>query len=45
MREVIEGGGYPQPARRVIEAEDTGPDEGFEFGLRCVLDGVGALAD
>ncbi|MBL1087834.1 MULTISPECIES: TetR/AcrR family transcriptional regulator [Streptomyces] len=45
MRKVIEGGGYPQLARRVIEAEDTGPDELFEFGLRCVLDGVGALAD
>ncbi|MEU6413381.1 TetR/AcrR family transcriptional regulator C-terminal domain-containing protein [Microbispora sp. NPDC046933] len=42
IREVIAGGAYPQFARRVAEADDAGPDERFEFGLECVLDGVEA---
>ncbi|WP_030801191.1 TetR/AcrR family transcriptional regulator C-terminal domain-containing protein [Streptomyces sp. NRRL S-337] len=45
IREVVESGAYPQFARRVIEAAETGPDDQFEFGLRCILDGVGALID
>ncbi|MEU9116979.1 TetR/AcrR family transcriptional regulator C-terminal domain-containing protein [Streptomyces sp. NPDC048483] len=42
LREVIESGRYPQFARRVVEAEDAAPEEQFEFGLACVLDGVAA---
>ncbi|WP_345634924.1 TetR/AcrR family transcriptional regulator [Rugosimonospora acidiphila] len=42
IRQVIEGGGYPQFARQVIEAEDRTFAERFEFGLACLLDGIGA---
>ncbi|MER6950129.1 TetR/AcrR family transcriptional regulator [Nonomuraea sp. NPDC000554] len=42
IREVIDSGAYPQFARRVIEAEDSTPDERFAFGLACVLDGAEA---
>jgi hypothetical protein len=44
IREVIESGAYPQFARRVTEAEDPDPEQRFEFGLACVLDGVAARA-
>ncbi|MFJ9853907.1 TetR/AcrR family transcriptional regulator C-terminal domain-containing protein [Streptomyces sp. NPDC101150] len=39
---MVESGRYPQFARRVVEAEDPTPEERFEFGLACVLDGVAA---
>ncbi|MEU8437219.1 TetR/AcrR family transcriptional regulator [Streptomyces sp. NPDC029216] len=42
IREVIADGTYPQFARRVTEAEDADPEERFDFGLACVLDGVAA---
>jgi AcrR family transcriptional regulator len=42
IREVIASGAYPQFARRVLEAEEAGPEERFDFGLACVLDGVAA---
>jgi AcrR family transcriptional regulator len=42
LREVIASGAYPQFARRIIEADDLGPDQQFEFGLDCLLDGVAA---
>nr|BFF04937.1 TetR/AcrR family transcriptional regulator C-terminal domain-containing protein [Streptoalloteichus tenebrarius] len=42
IREVIASGAYPLFARRVTEAEDPTPDQRFEFGLACVLDGVAA---
>jgi Tetracyclin repressor-like, C-terminal domain len=42
IRQVIEGGAYPHFARRVIEADDLGAEEEFEFGLSCLLDGVAA---
>ncbi|WP_262496174.1 TetR/AcrR family transcriptional regulator C-terminal domain-containing protein [Nonomuraea sp. SYSU D8015] len=42
IRDVISSGDYPHFARRVVEAEDVGPEESFEFGLACVLDGVAA---
>jgi AcrR family transcriptional regulator len=42
LREVIASGTYPQFARRVIEADDLDPDQQFEFGLDCLLDGVAA---
>ena len=42
IRDVIDSGAYPQFARRVLEAEDADPDQRFEFGLACVLDGVAA---
>ncbi|WP_433413647.1 TetR/AcrR family transcriptional regulator C-terminal domain-containing protein [Microtetraspora malaysiensis] len=45
IREVIDSGAYPQFARRVAEAEDADPEERFEFGLACVLDGIATRAD
>ncbi|MFF3671378.1 TetR/AcrR family transcriptional regulator C-terminal domain-containing protein [Microtetraspora malaysiensis] len=45
IREVIDSGAYPQFARRVAEAEDADPEERFEFGLACVLDGIAARVD
>ncbi|WP_248965101.1 TetR/AcrR family transcriptional regulator [Sphaerisporangium perillae] len=42
IRDVIASGAYPQFARLVLDAEDTGPDQRFDFGLACVLDGVAA---
>lgn len=42
VRDVIASGAYPQFARWVLEADDPGPDQRFDFGLACVLDGVAA---
>ncbi|MFC4911204.1 TetR/AcrR family transcriptional regulator [Actinomadura gamaensis] len=42
IREVVEGGEYPHFARRVVEADDLTPEESFELGLACVLDGLAA---
>ncbi|WP_410668914.1 TetR/AcrR family transcriptional regulator [Amycolatopsis sp. cmx-4-68] len=42
IREVIAGGDYPHFSRRVIEGAERSPEEVFEFGLGCVLDGVAA---
>ena len=33
---------YPHLRRMVHEAEDFGPDDRFERGLACVLDGISA---
>jgi AcrR family transcriptional regulator len=44
IREVIDSEAYPHFARRVVEAEDPDPEQRFEFGLACVLDGVAARA-
>ena len=44
MREIVDGGQYPWFARRVMEAEDSDPEQRFDFGLACVLDGVAARA-
>lgn len=40
VRDVVASGAYPQFARWVLDADDPGPDERFDFGLACVLDGV-----
>jgi AcrR family transcriptional regulator len=42
VRDVIASGAYPQFARWVLDADDLGPDQRFDFGLACVLDGVAA---
>jgi AcrR family transcriptional regulator len=40
ISEIIESGRHPQFARRVIEADDPTAEQRFEFGLRCVLNGI-----
>jgi AcrR family transcriptional regulator len=45
VRQIIDSGAYPHFARRVLEAEDPDPEQRFEFGLACVLDGVAANAE
>jgi AcrR family transcriptional regulator len=42
IRDVIASGAYPQFAHWVLDADDVGPDQRFDFGLACVLDGVAA---
>ncbi len=42
IQQVIDTGHYPRLARRVIEADDSTPEQRFEFGLACVLDGIAA---
>jgi AcrR family transcriptional regulator len=43
VRRLIDSGEYPNLARRVLEADDDAtPEERFEFGLSCVLDGAAA---
>lgn len=42
IRDVVASGRYPQFARRVVEADELTPDDQFEFGLSCVLDGIAA---
>lgn len=44
IQEVIDGGNHPHVARQVVEADDADPEQRFEFGLACVLDGVAANA-
>lgn len=44
LREAIATGDYPHFARRVMDAEDSTPTARFEFGLSCLLDGVGRAA-
>ncbi|WP_330180686.1 TetR/AcrR family transcriptional regulator C-terminal domain-containing protein [Nocardia sp. NBC_01503] len=40
-REAIATGEYPHFARRVNDAEDSSAAPHFEFGLGCLLEGVG----
>ncbi len=43
VRQLIDSGRYPNLARRIWEADDDiTPEERFEFGLTCVLDGAAA---
>lgn len=45
LRQVVAGGRYPafsQLARVMLDGRDFTPDENFEVGLQCLLDGVGA---
>lgn len=44
IQTVIDSGDYPRLARRVIEADDSNPEQRFEFGLACVLDGIATRA-
>ncbi|MFJ4653774.1 TetR/AcrR family transcriptional regulator C-terminal domain-containing protein [Nocardia sp. NPDC088792] len=44
LREVIATGDYPHFARRIIDAEDATPTASFEFGLTCLLQGIGRFA-
>jgi AcrR family transcriptional regulator len=42
IRDVIASGAYPQFARWVLDADDPDPDQRFDAGLACVLDGLAA---
>lgn len=45
LRQVVASGRYPafsQLARAMLDGRDLAPDENFEIGLRCLLDGVEA---
>ncbi len=45
LQQVISSGRYPafgRLARIVLDGSDFDPDERFDLGLRCLLDGVGA---
>jgi AcrR family transcriptional regulator len=43
VRQLIDSGEYPNLTRRIREADDdVSPEEHFEFGLACVLDGAAA---
>ncbi|MFE7800521.1 TetR/AcrR family transcriptional regulator [Nocardia sp. NPDC057440] len=42
IREVIASNAYPHFARRVADAEDAAPEQRFDFGLDCLLDGIAA---
>jgi hypothetical protein len=40
VRQVVESGRYPHFNRRIVEAEEPDAEARFEFGLRCLLDGI-----
>lgn len=42
IRDVIASGAYPQFARLVRDADDADPNQRFDFGLACILDGITA---
>jgi AcrR family transcriptional regulator len=43
VRRLLDSGEYPNLARRIYEADDDiTPEERFEFGMACVLDGAAA---
>jgi AcrR family transcriptional regulator len=45
LRQVIASGRYPRFGRLaeiIVEGRDLSPDETFDLGLQCLLDGVGA---
>jgi AcrR family transcriptional regulator len=44
IRGVVDSGRYPHLARSIVDGDDPADDERFEFGLACVLDGIGARA-
>ncbi|MFE9427459.1 TetR/AcrR family transcriptional regulator [Kitasatospora sp. NPDC006697] len=44
LREIVASGEYPHFARVVIEAEHPDTGQRFEFGLDCLLAGLGTLA-
>lgn len=41
LNQVIASGTYPSLARAIQEGNEAAPAQRFEFGLRCVLDGIG----
>ncbi|GAA0494798.1 TetR/AcrR family transcriptional regulator [Streptomyces olivaceiscleroticus] len=42
IRTIVDAGHHPHLARRIVEAEEVPPDQVFDFGLACVLDGLAA---
>ena len=40
VRQVVDSGRYPHFNRRILEAEDPDAQACFEFGLKCLLDGI-----
>jgi AcrR family transcriptional regulator len=44
IRRVVDSGEFPHVARSIVDGADPAVDERFEFGLGCVLDGLGARA-
>ncbi len=42
VQQVVDSGRYPHFNRRILEAEDPDADARFEFGLKCLLDGIKA---